>query len=230
MTTGISLVRENTESMRPPRALWVPFPLGRPLGKADDPRFQHQVINHALGLLNRSEGPVLDDFPLDLPNTDQEAIEACPVSFPVKPQGKDTWANRLLAEFKLLQPWYQLSIRRKNGRTLVGIAPHSCEENLKRLAELMDADNFPQDVDWLKPATDDLKAFYIESMTAQPGSYDQTEVSDQFWQHTELGAALILIYEHFQESELAHQRILARMLAPREAVSRASIIRGGDRA
>ena len=93
MTTGISLVRENTESMRPPRALWVPFPLGRPLGKADDPRFQRQVISHALGLLNRSEGPVLDDFPLDLPNTDQEAIEACPVSFPVKRQGKDTWAN-----------------------------------------------------------------------------------------------------------------------------------------
>ena len=32
MTTGISLVRENTASMRPPRALWVSFPLGRPLG------------------------------------------------------------------------------------------------------------------------------------------------------------------------------------------------------
>ena len=79
---------------------------------------------------------------------------------------------------------------------------------LRRLAELMDAANFPQDVDWLKPATDDLKAFYIESMTAKPGSYDQAEVSDQFWQHTELGAVLILIYEHFQESELAHQRIL----------------------
>ena len=67
-------------------------------------------------------------------------------------------------------------------------------------------------------------------MTAQPGSYDQTEVSDQFWQHTELGAALILIYEHFQESELADQRILARMLVPREAASRASTIKGGDRA
>ena len=109
----------------------MPFPLGRPLGKADDPRFQHKVISHALGLLNRSEGPVLDDFPLDLPNTEQEAAEACPVSFPVKRQGKDTWASRLLAEFKLLQPWYQLSIRRKNGRTLVGIAPQSCEENFE---------------------------------------------------------------------------------------------------
>ena len=36
MTTGISLVRENTASMQPPRALWVPFPLGRPLGVPDD--------------------------------------------------------------------------------------------------------------------------------------------------------------------------------------------------
>ena len=94
----------------------------------------------------------------------------------------------------------------------------------------MDTADFPEDVDWLKPATDDLKAFYIESMTAKPGRYDETEVSDQFWQHTELGAALILIYEHFLESEVAHQRIFARMLAPREAVSRASRISGCDRA
>jgi D-proline reductase (dithiol) PrdB len=31
-TTGISLVREHTAGYRPPRFLWVPFPLGRPFG------------------------------------------------------------------------------------------------------------------------------------------------------------------------------------------------------
>jgi len=39
-TVCISLVRAQTEKVNPPRALWVPFALGRPLGSADDPEFQ----------------------------------------------------------------------------------------------------------------------------------------------------------------------------------------------
>ena len=50
MTTGISLVRENTESMRPPRIVGA-ISLGRPLGKAGDANFQHHVIQHGLELL-----------------------------------------------------------------------------------------------------------------------------------------------------------------------------------
>ncbi|NDG94095.1 MAG: hypothetical protein EBY55_13280, partial [Gammaproteobacteria bacterium] len=198
MTTGISLVRENTASMQPPRALWVPFPLGRPLGKAGDANFQHQVIQHGLELLSRGEGPVLEDFPLDVPRIDHDVVQACSVSFPPKQANKGGWEARLLGEFNLLEPWYQLSLRRRKGRTLVGIAPEPPEENLKQLAAHLDAANFPQTIDWLKPATDDLKALYIEAMTAQPGQYDDAEITRQFWQETEFGAALIVIYEHFQ--------------------------------
>ena len=57
MTTGISLVRENAQSLQPPRSLWVPFPLGRPLGKPGDPEFQLDVIEAALALLARESGP-----------------------------------------------------------------------------------------------------------------------------------------------------------------------------
>ena len=76
MTTGISLVRENSESMKPPRALWVPFPLGRPLGKAGDAAFQQKVIMSALELLNRSEGPILEDFHYDVPAVAAESAAA----------------------------------------------------------------------------------------------------------------------------------------------------------
>ena len=58
-TTGISLVREHTEAMQPPRFLWVPFPLGRPLGAPGDAAFQHRVIRAALSLLEAPAGPVL---------------------------------------------------------------------------------------------------------------------------------------------------------------------------
>ena len=43
-TTGISLVREHSERMRPPRALWVPYPLGRPFGVPGDAAFQSAVL------------------------------------------------------------------------------------------------------------------------------------------------------------------------------------------
>ena len=82
MTTGISLVRENTEALAPPRALWVTFPFGRPLGKPGDPAFQHKVIAAALDLLNRPSGPVLEDFPYDAPSVEVASSPACPVSFP----------------------------------------------------------------------------------------------------------------------------------------------------
>lgn len=81
MTTGISLVRENAVSMQPPRSVWVTFPLGRPLGKPNDPAFQHRVISAALELLNCDSGPVLVDYAEDAPSIAVDSVPACPVSF-----------------------------------------------------------------------------------------------------------------------------------------------------
>ncbi len=61
-TTQISLIREHTEIIKPPRALWVPFELGRPLGLPDDPALQTRVLVAALKLLEAERGPVLEDF------------------------------------------------------------------------------------------------------------------------------------------------------------------------
>ena len=63
-TTSISLIRLHTEKSRPPRALWVPFELGRPLGNPGDAETRLRVLRHALGLLERpGPGPVLEDWP-----------------------------------------------------------------------------------------------------------------------------------------------------------------------
>ena len=67
-TTGISLVRENAEALRPPRSLWVPFPLGRPMGSPHNEGFQHKVMSAALDLLNHEHGPILEDFGEDAPD------------------------------------------------------------------------------------------------------------------------------------------------------------------
>ncbi len=50
-TIAIQLLREIAERVRPPRALWVPFPHGYPLGEPDRPARQRAVIESALRLL-----------------------------------------------------------------------------------------------------------------------------------------------------------------------------------
>jgi len=63
-TTTIALVREHALKAEPPRALWVPFELGRPLGPPNDAAFQRRVLLATLALLARRGGPVvLEDFP-----------------------------------------------------------------------------------------------------------------------------------------------------------------------
>jgi hypothetical protein len=63
-TVAIQLLREVAEQVRPPRALWVPFPHGYPLGEPGAPDRQHAVIEQALGLLEDAGAapPVLRDF------------------------------------------------------------------------------------------------------------------------------------------------------------------------
>jgi len=64
VTTSISLVKHFTQQVKPPRALWVPFPFGRPLGAPNDPEIQRRVLIAALDLCERSGGAVLEDFAL----------------------------------------------------------------------------------------------------------------------------------------------------------------------
>jgi hypothetical protein len=63
-TVALALLREIVERVRPPRALFVPFPLGFPLGRPDDPVLQRRVIESALALLDEPEAspPLLRDF------------------------------------------------------------------------------------------------------------------------------------------------------------------------
>jgi hypothetical protein len=62
-TVCLSLLREITEKVRPPRALFVPFRIGYPLGEPHDASLQHRIIFSALALLAPQRSlPVLSDF------------------------------------------------------------------------------------------------------------------------------------------------------------------------
>ena len=63
-TICLSLLRPFTEKAKPPRALWVPFPFGRPLGAPNNKAIQRKVLFAAFNLLQREQGPVLEDLEL----------------------------------------------------------------------------------------------------------------------------------------------------------------------
>ena len=65
----ISLIREQTAAIMPPRALWVPFMLGRPFGAPNAPDFQRKVLRALLSLFERPAGPVIEDFPEEAPES-----------------------------------------------------------------------------------------------------------------------------------------------------------------
>jgi hypothetical protein len=61
-TVSLSLLREITQKTRPPRALFVPFPLGYPLGEPNNADLQTRIIKAAFALLSRKDCPLLESF------------------------------------------------------------------------------------------------------------------------------------------------------------------------
>ena len=61
-TVTLSSILTVVRKVSPPRALHCEFPLGRPLGKPNDPGFQHDVLGRALALLEAPSGPVLVEY------------------------------------------------------------------------------------------------------------------------------------------------------------------------
>lgn len=217
MSTGIALVRENAEALQPPRLLAVPFPLGYPLGKPNDAPFQRRVIEASLDLLNRPSGPVLEDYAEELPEMDLQALDFCPVNFAQPDADAKNWVARLANERILLQPWYEMSKRRR-GRTTVGLSEASIEAILDMVGGWLDDQEQPMpDFTQFKNAVEDAKSFYSEAITAQPGDYPPGQVQSYIYAETIFGAALKEYFDIFmKDKDLA---LHARMLAPRWVVA-----------
>jgi len=61
-TVSLSLLEEITKVIKPPRALFVPFDLGFPLGEPNNPRLQHKILKSALDLFKRDKTPLIERF------------------------------------------------------------------------------------------------------------------------------------------------------------------------
>ena len=99
------LIRPQAENTKPPRALWVPFELGRPFGPPNDPAFQRRVVLAALGMLVEDGGPVrIIDFPDDDPRARPDPAWQQPfIPATVANGSGESLASRMEAEIVLLQ-------------------------------------------------------------------------------------------------------------------------------
>jgi hypothetical protein len=207
-TTSISLVREHTEKIKPPRALFVPFPFGHAFGRPGDPALQHRVLRAALDLFAATSGPVIADFPDDAEPGDQPPgpVQASAVATVSGVTGD------AVAETKEVVSHHEAWRSQHGGRTTFGLSRLPAErfpdvvDFLQRFAAGADGDldGRPGDVPlpaFIRWAADDLKTLYYERrMLAQPTA-GGADLARWFWGETAAGQVLRAVRDRLDASE-----------------------------
>ena len=202
-TVAIGLVRPHMETTQGPRGLFVPFPLGRPLGEPGDAAFQRRVLLAALGLLERADGPVvLEDFPHDAPG--QRAVSgwrpAVSLGEPGVAASASEWARMLVAEIEALRPAWALA-QSRFGRTTVGVSRLSPSQWPAYAASFLDGAlpappaPIPSPALGVRFVADDLKAYYQEAAQAEGGVPAPDEINGWFYRRTVAGRFLVALRE-----------------------------------
>ena len=191
-TTTIGLVRSHMEQSRPPRGLWVPFQLGRPLGEPEDKAFQRRVLIQALRMLERTDGApvILEDFPDDPPSwRDRGGWQpAIVLSRRTRPAATDAtaWAEALGGELVEVLPAWEKS-KARFGRTMVGLYGLSPQAWPPFAAQFLTGEIPVSPVAHLTPAlavrhiADDLKALYTEAIQAEGAQPSSRQINAWFW-------------------------------------------------
>lgn len=231
-TVSISLVREHTERIVPPRALWVPFEFGRPLGAPGDADFQRRVLVAVLGLLEAESGPILANYPEDVPDaapSDDGEGWVCPVELkpPLVNADDDTLVAAMLAEIADLRPWYNIGLERRR-QTTFGASGLDIEACGRFLGDFLEGDTAtgqwpelrPGDV--LKIVLMDVKTYYLEAALARPGKASSKDLDNWFWGDTAAGQMFLALRHRCAASDDSFIATLGKQfIVPRAQAHRA---------
>ena len=220
-TVAIASVREHAEKVKPPRALFVPFPYGYPLGQPNNPEYQHRVIAAALKLVEQPTGPVLMDFPVDLNRValhetlvQASAVQSAPVAFDKSPAD----------EITALRTFYERWVADLKGRTAVGLSgiPQRRFRGIIRFLEAFgsnistDMKERPADVSvlqFLRYCVDDLKAFCYEARMSQRPEATEAAVHTWFWGETAIGRLIASVAQRMNDTDDAELKSFAFSVA-----------------
>ncbi len=215
-TVQISLIRPVTEALQPPRALWVPFPFGRPLGAPDRVDIQFDVLRRTLALAHEPIGPVLIDYvEAETATTDTDAAWVSPVTLPrVAPAHESsTLTQQLQDEAQLLRPWFDEGLQTR-GRTAVGTSGKgvdSIEEMLGVFAqfaidgEMTVADGYRHEMpQLLRYIGDDIRDYYTEAVIAKSDTVfpTPTDLLEWFYLETLAGEVFYRVRERLLAADI----------------------------
>ena len=207
-TTVLASVLPQVENTRPPRAIWSPFPLGRPLGEPNDAAFQRRVLLQALRLLERTDGPViLEHFPDDAPSMrDRDGWKpAVKLPEPPRPSTPEDWADAFRDELELVLPVWE-NFETYFGRTTVGLSFQSVGDWPDFIAEVL-AGRLPTVPEYETTAlamrflVDDIKAMYAEAAQSDGPAPSIGQIDRWFWRETLAGQMLIALRDVATKSE-----------------------------
>ena len=221
-TVAIALIRPQAENTKPPRALWVPFELGRPLGPPSDAAFQKRVIMTALGMLVEDGGPVrIIDFPDDDPRARPDPVWQPPFMPAAVANGAaESLASRLEAEVLLLQGAHRRWTE-QYGHSTVGLSGLMIDDAARYVADWLRGKAPPSPRDGfsapliLRFAVDDLKAYGLEAAGAGAAKPSSRQIADWLWNQTATGAALYVLRDLLLAQEDERLRlIVANFMVP----------------
>ena len=210
-TVVVALVREHVVKMRPPRALWVPFEMGRPFGTPNDAGLQQLVLKAALALLDQpGPEPILEDFCEEASNLDDDANW----HFPDVLDSENVVAETRSALFA----WREA--QKRFGKTTVGISGFTPEAAVEYIERYLTDDPQPNPKGMAKVsrarfAIDDIKAFYFEA-AASVGNPSSLQINDWFWNNTLAGKMILEFQEAIRESDDKNLRLIESSLVPPE--------------
>ncbi len=216
MTVSISLIREHTEKIKPPRALWVPSPFGLPLGHPDDAAEQRAVLDAAFGLLDDPVVPVLRDFGGELAEGETgTSIQAAAVEQSAVPL---SLADEVTAMRRYWEQWTE-----RMGRTAVGVsgvAPVRFRGVVRFLEAFVDGQQrtLPEQGEtplplFIRYCADDLRVLYLEARLIMKPGEAQAGTQRRFWGETALGAFLRTLRDVMNDSGDEQMRACAYGIA-----------------
>ncbi len=189
-TVAISLIRPQTEKTKPPRALWVPFELGRPFGPPSDPAFQKK------------------------PRASRQSRASPFIPAGVAAGSDGSLAARLVAEIVLLRDAHQRWVA-QHGRTTVGLSGLPISECARYVADWLRGtapasprEGFSAPL-MLRFAVDDVKAYCLEAAAAEIAKPSSRQLGDWFWNETAAGATIHALREACLSSEDERLKLIA---------------------
>jgi hypothetical protein len=218
-------MREHIEMIKPPRAIWLDFPMGRPMGKPNDPAYQTKVIRAAFKLFDTPTGPVLEDFADTIPVKNGRMGYALPPEFVISAEDigdVDALVAEIQTEIKELRSAYDLAVAAR-GRTTVGASELAIEDFAPYIGEFVKGGK-PRSprkgmtpIPLLKLVVEDLNAYYTESRTHRDTIDDFELLGKWFWEESKAGLLIMWLEAKSLASEdkVLRQIVDMSLITPR---------------